>query len=513
MSLNLVEFLVRSAQTWPDKPAVIFQNFRLSYRELAGMVRRFAGALEQHGIEPGDRVALLLPNTPHFPIICYAVLWQGAVAVPMNVLMHAREIAYQLSDSGAVMLIAHEALLDTAREALRMADRPIRLIAVEKDPLSSLSLPDGYAFNSLMASAQPAARMPRATNPEDTAEIVYTAAMSGWLMGAELTHSNLFLNTLFCSQLQEYRPDDRCFSALPLFHTFGQTGMMHAPLMSGSTLHLFYKFDPAAALECFTREQITIAGLVPTMCHYLVLARPHETYNLSTLRAPVVGGAKMPLELARRFRERFNRPLMEGYGLTETSPVVSYNIDEPVERAGSVGRPVPYCYVRITDNAGNELKPGEIGEVQVRGHNVMKGYWNRPRETAETIQDGWLATGDLGYLDADGYLWLTGVKKPLIIRAGLNIYPPEIERVLLEHPQVQEASVTGMPDPVRGEEPVAFIVGDDLNEKTLRAHCSERLGAYKIPKRFFFVDALPRDEKGQLDRPRLANLLQIHLHP
>jgi len=512
MSLNLVEFLARSAGTWPDKPAIVFQNFRLSYRELTGMVRRFAGVLEQQGIEPGDRVALLLPNTPHFPIIFYGILWHGAIAVPMNVLMHAREVAYQLTDSGAVTLIAHEVMLNTAREALRIADRPIRLIVVEKDPLSSLSLADGDSFNALMASARPAARIPRATRPEDIAEIVYTAAMSGWPMGAELTHSNLFLNTSICSRLQEYRPEDQCFSALPFFHTFGQTGMMHAPLMSGSTIHLFYKFEPIVALDCFSREGITIAGFVPTMCHYLVQTRPHETYDLSTLRAPVVGGAKLPLELAEQFRKRFKCPLMEGYGLTETSPVVSYNIDEPVERLGSVGRAIPYCYVRITDDAGNSLKPGETGEVQVRGHNVMKGYWNRPRETAETIRDGWLATGDLGYLDEDGYLWLTGVKKPLIIRAGLNIYPPEIERVLLEHPQVQEAGVTGMADPSRGEEPVAFIVGENLNEKTLRTHCSERLGAYKIPRRFFFVDRLPRDEQGQLDRPKLAALLQEHLH-
>ncbi|HOK89047.1 MAG TPA: AMP-binding protein [Candidatus Hydrogenedentes bacterium] len=511
MSLNLVEFLARSAGTWPDKPAIVFNDFRLSYRDLAGMARRFAGVLSRQGVEPGDRVALLLPNTPHFPIIFYGVLWHGAVAVPMNVLMHAREVAYQLADSGAVTLVAHEVMLDVAREALRVADRPIRLIVVEKDPLSSLSLPDGDSFNTLMASSPPADRLPRPTNPEDTAEIVYTAAMSGWPMGAELTHANLFLNTSICGRLQGYQPEDRCFSALPFFHTFGQTGMMHAPLMFGSTIFLFYKFEPAVALECFVREGITIAGFVPTMCHYMVHARLQQEYDLSSLRAPVVGGAKMPLELADQFRKRFNRPLMEGYGLTETSPVVSYNIDDPENRLGSVGRPVPYCYARIVDNAGNTLKAGETGEVQVRGHNVMKGYWNRPRETAETIRDGWLATGDLGYLDQEGFLWLTGVKKPLIIRAGLNIYPPEVERLLLEHPRVQEAGVTGMPDPARGEEPVAFIVGENLDEKILRAHCAERMGAYKIPRRFFFVDSLPRDEQGRLDRPKLAALCREHL--
>ncbi|HOQ89110.1 MAG TPA: AMP-binding protein [Candidatus Hydrogenedentes bacterium] len=512
MSLNLTEFLARSARTWPDKAAIVFNEFRLSYRELAGMVRRFAGALEQCGVGPGDRVALLLPNTPHFPIIFYGILWRGAVAVPMNVLMHAREVAYQLADSGAVMLIAHEVMLEVAREALRIADRPIRLVAVEKEPLSVLSLADGDSFNSLMGSASPSGRQPYPANPEDTAEIVYTAAMSGWPMGAELTHANLFLNAWICSRLQEYRPEDNCFSALPFFHTFGQTGMMHTPLMSGSTVHLFYKFDPAAALECFTRERITIAGFVPTMCHYLVHARSNEHYDLSSLRAPVVGGAKMPLELAERFRKRFNRPLMEGYGLTETSPVVSYNIDDPERRAGSVGQPIPYCYVQIVDDQGSPRKAGEPGEVLVRGHNVMKGYWNRPRETAETIQNGWLATGDLGYLDQEGYLWLVGVKKPLIIRAGLNIYPPEVERVLMEHPNVQEAGVTGMADPARGEEPAAFVVGEGVDEKSLREFCAGRMGAYKIPKRFFLVESLPKDARGRLDRSRLADLLRERLN-
>ncbi len=509
MSLNLADILEMACAARPGSEALVYEDTRMTFAQLAKAARRVAWALHERGIGPGDKVAMLLPNTPHFPIILYGILYTGATAVPMNILLHWREIQHQLNDADVKAVFAFKLLQEQVRQAFSASEKCKHLFVVE--PAMTPSQPEsGESFLAMMMSAEPKFE-PYRTSPDDTAEIIFTSAYGGKPLGTELTHFNLFQNALISQAfVQKYTPDDTCLCVLPLFHSFGQTAMLNAPLLGMSRTILMSRFETHKVFDVIAREKVTLLGLVPSMAHFMITYKPGETFDLSSIRALDVGGAALSMDIYNAFLERFNITLLQGYGLTETSPVVAYNIDEYTNRPGSVGKPIFHCNVRIQRADGTFAPAGEIGEVVVQGHNVMKGYYNKPKESAAALRDGWLHTGDLGYLDKDGYLYLTGLKKDLIIRAGMNIYPREIEDVLLRHPGIREAAVIGIPERVRGEEVCAVLVATDKtppDDKTLRAHCFDSMAQFKCPRKFEFVDSLPYTDSGTIDKDVLRQQL------
>lgn len=502
MSLNLADILEMGAANTPDAEAIVYENTRMTYRQLAGAARRVAWALRERGIGPGDKVALLLANTPHFPIILYGILYAGATAVPMNVLLQWREILYQIDDADAKALFVFAPFAEQATQAFKVAAKCHYLVVVEEGITPGMPIA-GESFVRMMAASRPEFD-PYRTRPDDTAEILFTSAYGGNPLGTELSHYNLFQNALICQAfVQKYRPEDVCLCVLPLFHSFGQTGMLNAPLLGGSKVVMQSRFETHKVFDTIARERVTLLGLVPSMAHFMVTYKREESFDLSSIRAINVGGAALSREIYDAFLERFGLPLLEGYGLTETSPVVSYNVDTKMNRPGSVGKPIFQCQVRIRRDDGAFAAPGESGEIVVRGHNVMKGYYRKPEETARALRDGWMHTGDLGRFDTDGYLYITGLKKDLIIRAGMNIYPREIEEVLLRHPDIHEVAVVGIPEKVRGEEVCAYLTSTSParpDEKALRAFCLEHLAPFKCPRHFVYRDVLPRLSSGKINK-------------
>lgn len=501
MSVNLADSIDINAELMPDKTALIFEGVRMSFAELVAAAKRVANILNSKGIGRGDIVAMMLPNTPHFPIVYFGTLYAGATILPMNPTMKRRGIAYQLRDSGAKALFAWRDVAEEAAKAVADSPECAALISVEPG-LKSETPADGESFLALMASAPPEYDMVR-TDPSDTAVLIYTSSYGEGLYGAELTHFNLFNSALIVREhAVNFGPEDRCLSVLPLFHGFGQTTMMAIPLLCGSTVVLMPRFEPQHFFATVQKEKITLTCLVPTMLHLLVQYKKEEKFDLSSLEFITVGGSTMTKELGQAFMDRFKVPVVEGYGLTETSPVISTNTLKR-NRLGSVGHPLWGCRVRVIREDGSICPPNEVGEIIARGHNVMKGYRNRPDINAKVMVNGWFRTGDYGYLDEDGYIFITGLKKDIIIRSGMNVYPFETERILMEHPAVQKAALVGMPDLVRGHEPKAFIVlkpGKEVSVKALSAYCREMLAAYKCPRSYEFIDALPRGEDGRVNK-------------
>ncbi|MBI2431252.1 MAG: long-chain fatty acid--CoA ligase [Candidatus Hydrogenedentes bacterium] len=505
MALNLADCLEASAELFPERVAAVMDDFRMTYAELAAAARRVANILASKGLQRGEKVAMMLPNTPHFPIIYYGILYAGATVVPLNVALRRREIEYQLDDSGARLLFVWQDFLEEAAHAFEQAEQCEHLVVVE--PLPKPSHPAmGESFAALFAAAAATFDVAQ-TLPEETAVIMYTSAITGNLRGAELSHCNLYLNALAVKEyVLHYQPEDAFIAALPLFHSFGQTCMMNAAFIAGSKVLFVPRFDAGKVLEIIPQENITILALVPTMYYFLVNFRREQEFSLNSLRLAVTGGSALPLELAREFTARFGIALLEGYGLTETSPVVSFNPSVAENKPGSIGKPIWGCRVRIMREDGSFAAPGEEGEVVVRGHNVMKGYHSKPEATGQTMLGGWFHTGDLGHMDEEGYIFLTGLKKDMLIRAGMNVYPREIEDVLQAHPGILEAAVIGMPDAVRGEEVKAYIVlrrPAALTEKEISTYCREQLASYKCPRRIVVMDKLPRDVAGRLNKKAL----------
>jgi long-chain acyl-CoA synthetase len=505
MALNVAECVTIPAKENPAADALVIDDVRISFGALLEQVRRVAAFLHRAGVERGDRVGILLPNTPHFPIVYYGILYAGGIAVPMNPLQTAREFQYLFEDFKPRLVFVWTDLAEIVGAAVTNSNPSPEMVVVEPD--LSPSVPDqGYSFLTEMARSGALPVMAE-TKPDDVAVILYTAAYQGKPLGAQLTHFGIFQNAqIVGTRILHFSNADRCLAVLPLFHSFGQCATMNAALLSGASMHLMPRFDGAKVLEAIESERLTFLALVPTMYHFLLGSKPKASPDLSSLRRVVVGGATMPAEIFDAFKARFGYTILEGYGLTETSPVVSFNMTEEANRPGSVGMPLWGCDVRIVDVAGDTLPPGETGEILVRGHNVMKGYLNQPEITAETIQDGWLRTGDWGALDEDGYIYLKGLKKDMLIRAGLNVYPREIELILETHPFIEEAAVIGVPGKMRGEEAKAFVMvkanAEDL-DKQLKGYCREQLAGYKCPRFFEVVEAFPRTPAGAVDKDAL----------
>jgi long-chain acyl-CoA synthetase len=484
---SLTSVLRQAAADHADRPAVRMDAEVLTYADLWDAAARVAGLLATLGVEPGDRVGIMLPNVPAFPIAYYGTLAAGGVVVPMNPLLKSREVAYYLGDSGAKVLFAwHGAAGEAAKGA---ADTGARVVDVA-DPL--LTLAD-----------QDPAQVTADRGDDDDAVILYTSGTTGRPKGAELTHANLTRNAeLTATTLLKSGTADVVMGCLPLFHVFGLTCGLNATIASGSTLTLLPRFDPGKALEIIQRDRVTIFEGVPTM-YAAMLHHTGERPDVSSLRLCVSGGAAMPVEVLRGFEEAFGCIILEGYGLSETSPVASFNHPDKVRKPGSIGTPIAGVEMRLIDVDGADVPPGEVGEIAIRGHNVMKGYWGRPDATAEAIQDGWFRTGDLARVDEDGYYYIVDRKKDLIIRGGYNVYPREIEEVLYEHPDVAEAAVIGIPHAELGEDVGAAVKlkpGGTATPADLRAFARERVAAYKYPRHIWIVDDLPKGPTGKILR-------------
>jgi long-chain acyl-CoA synthetase len=489
MSENLARILTATAERLPEQTAFKLDDVELSYSMLDEGSARVAALLKSKGLGQGDRVGLMLPNVPYFPAIYYGILRAGGVVVPMNVLLKGREVAFYLEDPGAKILFVWGDFAEAAETGAENAGAEVILVKPGE-------------FEKLLAEQEPDRDMAD-KSADDTAVILYTSGTTGKPKGAELTHSNLHKNSAGVSEkLGELSEEDVLLGALPLFHSFGQTCTMNSAVVVGATVTMLPRFDPEKALEIIERDKVTIFQGVPTMYNAMLHSESCDNADCSSLRTCMSGGAAMPAELMRAFEEKFGCIILEGYGLSETSPVASFNHPDRERKPGSIGTPIEGVEMQVWDDDGNELPQGEVGEIVIRGHNIMKGYWNRDEANKEAItEDGWFRTGDMAKVDEDGYFFIVDRKKDLIIRGGYNVYPREIEEVLYEHPAIQEAAVVGVPHDELGEEVGAAVVlkqGESLDADELKSYVKEQVAAYKYPRKVWFVDELPKGPTGKI---------------
>lgn len=489
---NLATIVGVSAQRNPAGIAIKMDDVEISFGALEFLSAKVAGFLAANGVQPGDRVALISPNIPQMPPIYYGILRYGAIVVPLNPLLKEREIAYHLNDSGARLVFAWDGILDQVTPAAEQNDAQV--------------IPISPSFMGLLTDVEPIVEV-KAAEADETAVILYTSGTTGRPKGAELTHGNLLSNAEVSVELFGSRDGDVIFGGLPFFHIFGQTCALNSAILAGATLTILPKFDPVKAFEIIQRDKVSIFEGVPTMYIALLRTPGRENYDVSSLRLAASGGAPLPLEVLHEFEEVFGATMLEGYGLSETSPVVSFNQLGGIRKAGSIGQLVRGAQMRVLDDLGNDVVPGEVGELAVAGPYVMKGYWNNPEVTAAAIPDGWFRTGDLGRMDEDKVYFIVDRKKDMILRGGYNVYPREIEEVLYEHPAVAEAAVIGRSDDVHGEEIYAVVAlkpgadGADNPEalaENIRDFVKDKVAAYKFPRKVVIVDALPKGPTGKI---------------
>ncbi len=506
--LNLAVALTDAARRTPDLEAILLGDARLTYAQIDGAASQVAGALVSLGVRPGDRVALSCPNLPFFPIAYFGILKSGAVVVPLNVLLKGREIAYHLTDSSARVHLCFEGtselpMASEGHKGFGQVATCEHFVVITADPAAASPIPDVPTLASLMAG-QPAAFDTVQTNADDTAVILYTSGTTGTPKGAELTHSNMVMNAKASADLFGFTGGDVLLTVLPLFHSFGQTVLQNAGFLAGTTLVLQPRFDAAATLGLMARHGVTLFAGVPTM-YWALLATVDDSIDVESvtrrLRVAVSGGASLPLQVLRDFEARFDVPILEGYGLSETSPVASFNHRDRERKPGSIGQPIWGVEMRVVDETGVPLPTGEAGEVVVRGHNVMKGYYGRPEATAEAFRTGWFHTGDVGKADEDGFFYIVDRTKDMILRGGFNVYPREVEEVMMEHADVSLVAVVGIPHESLGEEVKAFVVpkpGAVVGEEQLVLWCKERMAAYKYPRVIDVRDSLPMTATGKI---------------
>jgi long-chain acyl-CoA synthetase len=498
MSFNLATILTETALASPDASVHLMGGTATTYRELDEQSGRFAAGLQEHGLQRGQVVALQLPNIPQFLVAYFGALKAGMVVLPLNPLLMAPEIEYHLSDSSAAVLIGFEGFHAEAAKACETLGVPLYLVGFGQNPL-----PEGVRdFSELMSSVPsvPGGEVvPLAA--DDTAVLIYTSGTTGKPKGAELTHFQLYMNCTIAGQLFGARPDDVTLAVLPFFHVFGLSSVINVSVRYGGCLSIVPRFVPAAVLDVLEADRCTVIAGVPTMLH--ALAQLDITgRDLSALRVAVSGGASLPEDILRSFEGKYGIEVLEGYGMSETASTTSFN--RPGDRRVlSIGKPVWGVTMRVADSSDQALPPGRenVGEILIRGHNVMKGYLGRPEATAETLRGGWLHSGDLGYMDEDGFYFIVDRAKDLVIRGGFNVYPREIEEVLYAHPGILEAAVIGKPDERLGEEVVAVVVlrpGAEVTAEEIIAYCRERLAAYKYPREIRFMAELPKGPSGKI---------------
>lgn len=480
-----------SANRYPDKPAIVIDTGTWTYGELADRVCRFAGVLKKSGVQPGDRVALMVPNTPWFTVAYFGILSAGAIVVPIHILLTGKEVAFCLGHSGARAMVFWGGIAEAARAGMRQAPGV--------DVFFEMGNTDAF-----MTGAKPLCD-PHPTMPDDTAVIFYTSGTTGSPKGAALTHFNLYSNAQWVSersleqssgQSEIWGPGFVGMAVLPLSHSFAQTCMQNAPLLNGGAISYLSRFDAIDLVQKMVQYRVSVMALVPRIVRELLRV---PDVQKSALRYCMVGGAPVDPADIEAFEARFGVEVLEGYGLSETSPVLASRTPGTPRSRGSVGRPIRGVEMKIADDRGHALEPGQRGEIAVKGYPVMKGYYRNPEATAETIRDGWLYTGDIGFMDEMRRVYVIDRKKDVIIRSGFSIYPIEVEDVLRLHPAIREAAVVGVPDEKHGEEIKAIVVGQTTEEE-LSAHCRAQLAAFKCPRIFEFRPELPKGIKGQILR-------------
>ena len=511
--LNLSIFLEDSARKYPDRDAVVLGDLRLTYAQVDAFANQVANLLVDRGIQPGDKVALSCPNLPYFPVIYYGILKAGAVVVPLNVLLKGREIAYHLEDADAKAYFCFQGTPD-----LPMGEQGYDGFKATKECehffmiTADLMAPSPIEGTQTLAQAlggQPTTFESVLRRETDSAVILYTSGTTGQAKGAELSHSNLVLNALTCNRLFGGTPaNDVHLVALPLFHSFGSTVQMNGGFSMAATLVLLPRFDAASAVGLMDREEVTFFAGVPTMWWGLLgsLSDDVDVDKIArNLRVAVSGGAALPVEIIKQVKERFGVQILEGYGLSETSPVATFSDPDREPRAGSIGVPIWGVECKLIDPDTLDWRCVEgadrVGEIAIRGHNIMNGYYNRPEATAEVMRDGWFRTGDLARRDEDGFYYIVDRSKDMIIRGGFNVYPREIEEVLMAHPSVSLAAVIGVPNDSHGEEIKAFVIkspDDPITADELVAWAKEQMAAYKYPRIVEFVESLPMTATGKI---------------
>lgn len=516
--LNLSLILNESARSVPDKEAFIFNETRLSYRQVNTYANQVANALVKSGIKPNDKIALSCPNLPYFPIIYYGILKAGAVVVPLSILLKRTEVAYHLKDSDAKIYFCFEGnnALPMGEEGLHgfnETDSCEQFICITAKPTMESPFSGTKTFSSFIADQDPSFDS-YSSSSEDTAVIIYTSGTTGKPKGAELTHSNLLWNADVCRHLFQIVPEDRLLIVLPLFHIFGQTCLMNTGVLCGLTSTMLVRFDAGTVQELLVKEKITVFAGVPTMYWGLVnYFDPNEDERISqiksTLRLCVSGGASLPVQVISDFETKYSVPIFEGYGMSEGSPVVTFNQPGKPRKAGSIGTPVWGVEVKLVDENHGEVALGEKGQLLYKGHNVMKGYYKKPEATAEALHEGWLHSGDVAIQDTEGYYYIVDRTKDMIIRGGLNVYPREVEEIMMNHSSVSLVAVIGVSDDQMGEEIKAYVVlkeGSHVSEEELIAWTKERVASYKYPRKIEFLTSLPMNATGKILKRALRNL-------
>jgi long-chain acyl-CoA synthetase len=514
--LNLSILLEDSARTHPERAAVVLGPQRLSYAQVNAAANQVANLLVARGIRPGDKVALSCPNLPYFPIVYYGILKAGAVVVPLNVLLKGREIAYHLKDSQAKAYLCFQGTAELPMGAEGHAgfgDAPgcEQFFLITADPAAASPIDGAETLGSALAGQSPVFEAVLAAET-DAAVILYTSGTTGQAKGAELSHANLLFNALTCNRLFGTKPGtDTHLLVLPLFHSFGSTVNMNAGFAAAATLVLLPRFEAAAAVALLQSENITFFAGVPTMYWGLLNALTDEVdveRIAGNLRIAVSGGSSLPVEIIKDVKARFGVQILEGYGLSETSPVATFSDPDSDPRPGSIGIPIWGVEVKLIDESWGTVEGSdEIGEIAIRGHNIMRGYYNRPEATAEVMRDGWFRSGDLGRRDKDGFYYIVDRAKDMIIRGGFNVYPREIEEVLMTHEAVSLAAVIGVPHPSHGEEVKAFVIlkpDTAITEDELVAWGKEQMASYKYPRVVAIVETLPMTATGKLLKRALS---------
>jgi long-chain acyl-CoA synthetase len=489
--MNIASALRDRAAAAPGHPVILFEGKALGYGELDARSSQLAHAMAAHGITAGDRVALFLPNIPEFAVAYYATQRLGAVPVSISSAFRTAEVEYLLQDSGA------KAIFTTAELAgfVPASSCPALAYRVVVDA------PAGEAGDSLEAwtAGRSTEFDPVERAPDDPAALLYSSGTTGFPKGVTLTQHNIATNVASAAKYAGYRPDDRLAAFLPLFHVYGQNFILNAAVRAGATVSLFRRFVPDEVLTAIGRDRITMFFGVPTIFIGL-LSMDLSRYDLSSIRYEMSAAATMPEQVSRQWFERFGRRVYEGYGLTECSPFACYN-DVAEHRFGSVGRAIEGFELAILDENDREVARGEWGEICIRGPGVMKGYWNRPEETARALRSGWLHSGDVGRMDEDGYVYIVDRVKDMINVSGFKVWPAEVEKYLYQIPQVQEVAVYGLPHSEKGEQVAAAVVpkaGERLTADDVIAYCRDNIAAYKVPARVDIVGELPKSPTGKI---------------
>jgi long-chain acyl-CoA synthetase len=502
--MNITEILQKTAQRLPDKIAFYFDNQGTTYKNLQNLAESCAFGLQKIGVKKGDRVAIFTPSSLEFIISWFAAVRLGAAVIPVNIMLKARESRYILENAEVNTLVVHQSqveMVNSFRTALSFLKN---LIIVGKEPPA-----DSLGFADLL-SEKPAKEMIVDRAPDDTATMIYTSGTTGFPKGAMITHANLYSNVR--GIIEALHLDEKMVrvSVTPLFHAMGLTVNMLAVTMLGATAIIQAKLDFEEFLKANEKYRATMISGAPAL-HYMLAYDPRTgNYDLSSWKVAMSGSAPLPVEVLRKFEEKFKIPMIEAYGLTEVTTAATANPFSGVRKPASVGLPLPDLEVKIYDDRDGEAPVGEIGEVVIRGPAVMKGYYNNPQATEETLKGGWLHTGDLGKMDEEGYVYILDRKKDMIICSGYNVYPREIEELLHTHPAVLEAAVIGIPDPKRGESPLAFVIlkpGKKAGEEELIQFCRDNLAAYKVIRSVKFMGEFPRNPNRKVLKRELREMV------